>query len=122
MEKRWGAGRRFQVLVGNTMGTSRMLVCALLVLNLLAAGATDACSLSFTAPARGSTVVTAQVGVAGTGSGTANQGDVGQVTATLNGVPFFQQSGTFTNPLVECRKMTLHAMKNNCRIPLSMST
>nr|WP_170161011.1 hypothetical protein [Methylocaldum marinum] len=78
------------------MGTSRMLVCALLVLNLLAAGAADACSLSFTAPARGSTVVTAQVGVAGTGSGTANQGDVGQVTATLNGVPFFQQSGTFT--------------------------
>ncbi len=73
-----------------------MLVCALLVLNLLAAGAADACSLSFTAPARGSTVVTAQVGVAGTGSGTANQGDVGQVTATLNGVPFFQQSGTFT--------------------------
>jgi len=78
------------------MGTSRMLVCALLVLNLLAIGAADACSLSFTAPARGSTVVTAQVGVAGTGSGTANQGDVGQVTATLNGVPFFQQSGTFT--------------------------
>jgi hypothetical protein len=24
------------------------------------------------------------------------------------------------NPLVECRKMTLHAMKNNYRIPLSM--
>lgn len=96
MEKRWGAGRRFRALVGNTNATSRLGVCVLLVLNLPTIDTADACSLNFTAPARGSTVVTAQVGVAGTGSGTANQGDVGQVTATLNGVPFFQRSGTFT--------------------------
>ncbi|WP_329959148.1 RHS repeat-associated core domain-containing protein [Methylomonas rapida] len=56
----------------------------------------QACSLQFTSPVRGSTVSTAQVGVSGTGSGTANSGDQGQVTAYLNGVPFFSQSGTFT--------------------------
>ncbi|MBM4201402.1 MAG: RHS repeat protein, partial [Gammaproteobacteria bacterium] len=54
------------------------------------------CSLSFTTPARGSTVTSATVGVAGTGSGTANAGDVGTVTATVNGQVFFSQSGRFT--------------------------
>ena len=45
---------------------------------------------------RGSTVYTSSVSVAGTGSGTANSGDQGTVTATLNGAVFFQRSGTFT--------------------------
>ena len=54
------------------------------------------CSLSFTQPERGSTVTTATVGVAGTGSGSANPGDFGTVTATVNGQVFFSQSGTFT--------------------------
>ncbi|MBS1214358.1 MAG: repeat-associated core domain protein [Proteobacteria bacterium] len=56
----------------------------------------EACSLTFTSPERGSTVTSAAVGVSGTGSGTANPNDVGQVTATINGVVFFQQTGVFT--------------------------
>jgi len=56
----------------------------------------QACSLQFTSPARGSSVSTAQIGVSGTGSGNANSGDQGQVTAYINGTPFFSQSGTFT--------------------------
>jgi len=55
-----------------------------------------ACSISFISPARGSTVTTPTVSVSGTGSGNANPGDQGQATATLNGVPFFNQTGTFT--------------------------
>ncbi|MGH8565590.1 MAG: DUF6531 domain-containing protein [Gammaproteobacteria bacterium] len=57
----------------------------------------QACSLQFTSPVRGSTVLSATVGVSGTGSGTANPGDLGQVTATVNGRVFFQRSGVFTN-------------------------
>jgi YD repeat-containing protein len=57
----------------------------------------SACSLQFTSPARGGTVMSPQVTVTGTGSGTANPNDVGQVTATLNGEVFFQQSGVFTS-------------------------
>ncbi|WP_197491486.1 RHS repeat-associated core domain-containing protein [Methylomonas methanica] len=68
----------------------------ILLLGLTLNHRVQACSLQFTSPARGSTVSTAQVGVSGTGSGTANSGDQGQVTAYLNGVPFFSQSGTFT--------------------------
>ncbi|MBS4051981.1 MAG: hypothetical protein KGZ69_12345 [Methylomonas sp.] len=56
----------------------------------------QACSLQFTSPARGSTVASSQIGVSGTGSGNANSGDQGQVTAYINGTPFFSQSGTFT--------------------------
>ncbi|MGH8587325.1 MAG: hypothetical protein ACREWE_14480, partial [Gammaproteobacteria bacterium] len=59
--------------------------------------AAQACSLQFTSPVRGSTVMSATVGVSGTGSGTANPGDLGQVTATVNGRVFFQRSGVFTN-------------------------
>jgi hypothetical protein len=43
--------------------------------------------------------MSATVGVSGTGSGTANPGDFGQVTATLNGQVFFQRSGVFTSLL-----------------------
>jgi RHS repeat-associated protein len=68
----------------------------ILLLGLTLNHRVQACSLQFTYPARGSTISTAQVGVSGTGSGTANSGDQGQVTAYINGVPFFSQSGTFT--------------------------
>ncbi|MGH8538297.1 MAG: hypothetical protein ACREXM_18065, partial [Gammaproteobacteria bacterium] len=73
---------------------------ALLLSVFVAASAMDAaqaCSLQFTSPVRGSTVLSATVGVSGTGSGTANPGDLGQVTATVNGRVFFQRSGVFTN-------------------------
>jgi YD repeat-containing protein len=70
-----------------------------LVGTLSAVDTTQACSLQFTSPARGSTVMSATVGVSGTGSGTANPGDLGQVTATLNGRVFFQRSGVFTSLL-----------------------
>jgi hypothetical protein len=63
---------------------------------LLQASPSHACSLQFTSPLRGSTVLTATVGVSGTGSGTANSGDVGWVTATVNGTVFFSQGGVFT--------------------------
>ncbi len=56
-----------------------------------------ACSLQFTLPQRGITVFTPTINVAGTGSGTANSGAVGSVSATINGFVFFQQSGTFTS-------------------------
>ncbi len=62
----------------------------------LVPGLARPCSLSFTSPARGSTVTTQTVGVSGTGSGTAKPNDIGQVTATVNGRVFFQQSGVFT--------------------------
>ncbi|MDZ4152041.1 MAG: DUF6531 domain-containing protein, partial [Methylicorpusculum sp.] len=55
-----------------------------------------ACSLTFTSPQSGQTVSSPTITVAGTGSGNANQGAVGQVTATRNGNVFFQQSGVFT--------------------------
>jgi len=71
----------------------------LLAAVLLVAHEAAACSLQFTSPARGSTVHTANVSVTGTGSGTANPGDQGTVTATLNGVVIFQRSGTFTTLL-----------------------
>jgi RHS repeat-associated protein len=71
-------------------------IVMILLLGLSMNHRVQACSLQFTSPVRGSTVSTAQVGVSGTGTGTANSGDQGQVTAYLNGVPFFSQSGTFT--------------------------
>ncbi|QSA96127.1 DUF6531 domain-containing protein [Methylococcus sp. EFPC2] len=74
----------------------RTALGVLVFCGMAAVGSAEACSLSFTSPARGSTVSSATVGVSGTGSGNANPGDIGQVTATLNGVPFFSQTGTFT--------------------------
>jgi uncharacterized protein RhaS with RHS repeats len=68
----------------------------LLLLGVNLSHPVQACSLQFTSPARGSTVASSQVGVSGTGSGNANSGDQGQVTAYINGTPFFSQSGTFT--------------------------
>ena len=56
----------------------------------------EACSLNFTSPQSGATVFSPTISVSGTGSGNANQSDVGQVSATLNGVVFFQRSGVFT--------------------------
>jgi len=72
------------------------LLWLVLVAVVTGVGGAKACSLNFTSPARGSTVLTPQVSVSGTGSGTANPGDVGQVTATINGQVFFQQAGVFT--------------------------
>lgn len=71
-------------------------VVIILLLGLSLSHHAQACSLQFTSPARGSTVASPQVGVSGTGSGNANSGDQGQVTAYINGMPFFSQSGTFT--------------------------
>jgi YD repeat-containing protein len=72
------------------------LGASLLVAALLFAKEAAACSLQFTSPARGSTVHAPTVTVTGTGSGTANPGDSGTVTATLNGVVIFQQTGRIT--------------------------
>ncbi|MCQ8106445.1 hypothetical protein NP590_20270 [Methylomonas sp. SURF-2] len=71
-------------------------VSIVLLLGLGSLHSAQACSLQFTSPARGSTVASSQIGVSGTGSGNANSGDQGQVTAYINGTPFFCQSGTFT--------------------------
>ncbi|WKL15231.1 DUF6531 domain-containing protein [Comamonas testosteroni] len=60
------------------------------------AGANAQCSLTFTSPGRGSTVSTPNIVVSGTGGGQSQLGDQGTVTATLNGVPFFNYSGSFT--------------------------
>jgi len=56
----------------------------------------NACSLTFTSPQSGQTFSSPTITVAGTGSGNASQGAVGQVTATRNGNVFFQQNGVFT--------------------------
>ncbi|MGH8569064.1 MAG: DUF6531 domain-containing protein, partial [Gammaproteobacteria bacterium] len=82
------------------MGDARFCSTLALLFSVVGTSAVDtaqACSLQFTSPARGSTVMSATVGVSGTGSGTANPGDLGQVTATVNGRVFFQRSGVFTN-------------------------
>lgn len=59
-------------------------------------GTAQACSLAFTLPGHGDKVGTANITVFGTGGGDASTGDFGTVTATLNGTPFFSQSGSFT--------------------------
>lgn len=55
-----------------------------------------ACTLRLTSPGDGATVRAAGVTVYGQGGADANQGDSGTVTATLNGSPFFNYSGSFT--------------------------
>jgi RHS repeat-associated protein len=80
-----------------TNGWPFLLVSVFYLFCLVGFGSAQAtCSLNFTSPARGSTVTSPTVGVSGTGTGNANPGDQGQATATLNGVPFFNQTGTFT--------------------------
>ena len=89
MAKRFGRG-------ANALHVARW-VAAIPLVALLGYGRPGlTCSLTFTSPARGSTVTSATVGVSGTGTGTANAGDPGTVTATINGQVFFSQSGTFT--------------------------
>jgi len=67
---------------------------------LVAAGmlspAAQACSLNFTHPGHGKKVTTQGIVVRGTGAGDAQEGDYGTVTALHNGIPIFQQTGTFT--------------------------
>jgi len=58
--------------------------------------AAHACSLNFTHPGHGKKVTSAGVVVRGTGAGDAQEGDYGTVTALHNGIPIFQQTGTFT--------------------------
>ena len=74
----------------------RFLFFSFILSSLSIAQDSIACSLQFTSPTRGSTVFIASVSVSGTGSGNANLGAIGTVTATVNGTPFFQQTGTFT--------------------------
>ena len=62
----------------------------------ISAGVQAACSLSFTSPSKGAKVTSPNITVYGTGGGDANTGDAGTVTATLNGSPFFNYSGSFT--------------------------
>lgn len=58
--------------------------------------ASEACTLNFTAPGDGATVRSPGITVYGQGGASANEGDFGTVTATLNGAPFFNYSGSFT--------------------------
>ncbi|WP_418120625.1 RHS repeat-associated core domain-containing protein [Variovorax sp. 350MFTsu5.1] len=62
----------------------------------ISAGVQAACSLNFTSPSKGAKVTSPNITVYGTGGGDANTGDAGTVTATLNGSPFFNYSGSFT--------------------------
>jgi YD repeat-containing protein len=55
-----------------------------------------ACTLNFTSPADGATVRSPNITVYGQGGASANEGDAGTVTATLNGASFFNYSGSFT--------------------------
>ncbi|WP_432473624.1 hypothetical protein [Amphritea sp. HPY] len=73
------------------------LLLSLVCLSLALPGMANACSLSFTSPASGSTTANASITVTGTGSGDAENGDYGSVTASNNGTVFFQQSGRFTS-------------------------
>lgn len=68
----------------------------LVVAACLAPLGAQACTLSFTSPIDGATVRTAGITVFGMGGADANLGDSGTVTATLNGAPFFNYSGSFT--------------------------
>ncbi|MDP9606504.1 UNVERIFIED_ORG: RHS repeat-associated protein [Variovorax paradoxus] len=62
----------------------------------ISAGVHAACSLNFTSPSKGAKVTSPNITVYGTGGGDATTGDAGTVTATLNGSPFFNYSGSFT--------------------------
>ncbi|WP_407364148.1 DUF6531 domain-containing protein [Pseudomonas luteola] len=55
-----------------------------------------ACTLSFTSPGDGASVTSPNITVYGMGGADAKEGDSGTVTATLNGQPFFNYSGSFT--------------------------
>ncbi|CAF1047911.1 unnamed protein product [Rotaria sordida] len=55
-----------------------------------------ACSIKFTSPAPNSILRQSRVTITGTGSGQSSPNDVGNAVATINGVIFFTQSGTFT--------------------------
>ncbi|WAB94752.1 MULTISPECIES: DUF6531 domain-containing protein [Pseudomonas] len=68
----------------------------LLAVAVMAPFTAQACSLSFTSPGDGATVRSPGITVYGQGGANAQEGDQGTVTATLNGVPFFNYSGSFT--------------------------
>lgn len=55
-----------------------------------------ACTLNFTSPSDGATTRTANITVYGQGGASAQFGNFGTVTATLNGTPFYNYSGSFT--------------------------
>lgn len=68
------------------------LIAVQVVFNYVQAG----CTLHFTSPSDGATVTSSGVTVYGQGGADAEHGDSGTVTATLNGTPFFNYSGSFT--------------------------
>lgn len=75
--------------------------CAFSVFSALALAsfspsAEASCSLAFTSPGEGSTVTTPSLTITGQGAGDAVHGNVGTVTATLNGVTIFNLTGSFT--------------------------
>jgi YD repeat-containing protein len=74
-----------------------VLSILLIVSFILPISSASACSLQFTSPQRGSTVFNSHITISGNGSGTANPGAIGTVTATVNGAVFFQQTGQFTS-------------------------
>lgn len=56
----------------------------------------QACTLNFTSPHDGATTRTAGVTIFGQGGASAEFGNLGTVTATLNGATFYNYSGSFT--------------------------
>ncbi len=71
-------------------------LAAIVGLLVLGQEAYGACTLRFTSPGNGATVRAPNITVFGQGGADASQGDAGTVTATLNGAPFFNYSGSFT--------------------------
>lgn len=57
------------------------------------------CSLNFTSPSDQDTFTSPNITVYGQGSASAELGDSGSVTATLNGGVFFTYSGSFTTAI-----------------------
>jgi len=83
-------------IIKNTHLKTNVLAAQLLVAYLLWPVAAQACSLHFTHPGHGKKVTTPTIVVRGNGAGNAQEGDYGTVTALHNGIPIFQQTGTFT--------------------------
>lgn len=75
---------------------NKVLTGMCLLVGPWAAAQVSACSLSFTSPGYGASVTSSSITVFGQGGADVKDGDAGTVTATLNGTPFFNYSGSFT--------------------------
>ncbi len=77
--------------------------------------ANAACTLQFTSPSDGTTVRSSTITVYGQGGADAQHGDYGTVTATLNGTPFFNYSGSFTAAVsfLETRGVSVNLREGN---------